>query len=173
MVIRKLLKRSCPTYPKYEKVASCVRIRKLPPPESFFRGFSSGEIFSSEGIVLPGAFDFKAVQNRKYLEASINWNDDRHSLRILCEQRSEKQNNDFQFKYGYSELSLSAVLMLLKPYSAYFGHERAPLKGNPYHGNLLVRSDLSKQSRRMISNSLAAIASLSIHKHPSQDNTLF
>lgn len=106
-------------------------------------------------------------RNDNYAEASINWNDDIFSLRILCNQRSEKKQ-DIQFKYGYSEMNLGEVLLAMKPFSqkGYFSFERNPLRNNPYHGNLLIDNSISNMTKRIIRDNLAGVANRNYNKHP-------
>lgn len=138
-------------------------------PESFFRGFSHKGCFTPEGYITSEGFKFElakgVVRNDSFEEASINWNDDVFALKILCGQKSEKKQ-DLQFKYGYSELKISDVRLQLSPFLQYFDFERKPLRNNPYHGNLLMSKDLSGQTKRMMRDALAIVASRNYHKHP-------
>ena len=159
-----MLKKSSPSFPK---IASWRQIGKKRVPDSFFRGFSYSGCFTPEGFITNEGFKFDNVIPRtdSYEEASINWNDDEHSLRILCNQKSKK--NDIQFKYGYSELNLSDVILQMRPYLQFFSYERRPIITNPYHGNLLIDSAVSSQTKKMMRDALATVASMNYHKHPS------
>lgn len=168
-----MLKRS---YPSFPKLAPWRKIGKRRVPDSFFRGFSHKGCFTEEGYVTQEGFVFELpkgiIRNDSFEEASINWNDDQHSLRLLCSQRSEKKG-DIQFKFGYSEMNLGDVLLAMKPYmqNNHFSYERSPLMRNPYHGNLLIERSLSSQAKRMIRDALASVASINYHKHPSDSIT--
>ena len=45
-------------------------------------------------------------------------------------------------------------------------YERAPLEGNKYHGNLLLKADLDRTMRTMIKSQLALLAQACIHNNP-------
>ncbi len=124
---------------------------------------------TSEGFIFELAKG--VVRNDSFEEASINWNDDEYALRLLLHQRSEKKN-DVQFKFGYSELNLGDLLLAMKPYmhQSHFSYERKPIMGNPYHGNLLIKKQISNNAKRMIRDALATVASMNYHKHPDYPN---
>lgn len=138
-------------------------------PDSFYRGFSHIGCFTPEGFITADGFKFDSPKDThrtdSYEEASINWNDDEHALRILCNQKSEKKH-DIQFKYGYSIMSLGDVLLQLRPFQRFFSYERKPLINNPYHGNLLIEGSISGQTKKMMKDALATVASSNYHKHP-------
>ncbi len=160
-----MLKKSSTSFPK---IASWRQIGKKRVPDSFFRGFSHPGCFTPEGFITNEGFKFdlpvESPRSDSFEEASINWKDDEHALRILCLQRSKK--NDIQFKYGYSELKLSDVTLQLRPFLSYFDYERKPLINNPYHGNLLIDRTVSGQTKKMMRDALATVASMNYHKHP-------
>ena len=165
-------KRSFPILPR---IASWRQIGKKKVPESFFRGFSHKQCFCPEGFITSEGFSFDSpkgvLRDDNYEEASINWKDDEHALRFLCNQRSVKKQ-DIQFKYGYSEMFLGDVILQLKPFLRFFSYERRPLKNNPYHGNLLIEGSLSPQTKKMMKDALATVASMNYHKHPDYPDIL-
>ena len=150
-------------------MASWRQIGKMKVPESFYRGFSHQGCFTPEGFITSEGFKFELspgiVRSDTFEEASINWNDDEFALRVLCNQKSEKKQ-DIQFKYGYSELKISDVLLQLSPFLQYFDYERKPLQKNPYHGNLLIEKGVSGQTKKMMRDALATVACRNYHKHP-------
>lgn len=123
--------------------------------------------FTQEQNVAPGAFqfgDFTAKRSDNCHEASVNWEDDEGAITTLLEQKKE-ETDELMFKYGYARLPLNLVKMTLKSLidKKYLDFERKPLEKNPYHGNILIPSDIKKQEKTMIQNNLAAIANNDIH----------
>lgn len=110
-------------------------------PDDFWRGISNKD-FIANGQVLPDAFQFdKDVREDGYREMSINWNDCEKALTIALNQK--KENGKLQFKGGIANLKLSLVELILSDYirQGQFSYERREVEGNPYHGNLLSKSD--------------------------------
>lgn len=134
-------------------------------PDSFYRGLSSKD-FVKDNVVQPAAFQFKESENNSATkEASINWNDDGNALKLLLTQK--KADGTIQFKGGATELYLNEIKMALKIFFSQnkLFYERKPIEKNdeqeenPYHGNLLVKSDLTNQERLMITGTLASLGS--------------
>ncbi len=128
-------------------------------PNDFWRGVSSEQQIH-ENHANSQAFTFKEnpERNDNYFEMSINWNDDPQSIEVLLKQR--KANGDIQFKMGAVniELKLLKRCLFALVQSEKLSYERASIPENEYHGNLLLRSDVSKQDKTMISNALAALS---------------
>ncbi|MDR0991279.1 MAG: hypothetical protein LBL87_00050 [Ruminococcus sp.] len=65
-----------------------------------------------------------------------------------------------QFKYGYAKGQLSALITIERKNRKQFSYERAPTKGNKYHGNLLLSFSLEKKEKLKIRKDIAAICIL-------------
>lgn len=130
-------------------------------PEEFIRGISSKD-FIQNGYVLPSAFQFDGQsRDDKKSEASINWIDDEGAITVALKQR--KDSGKLQFPAGVAKLKLEEVKLILKNFSEEeFSYERAPIEGNRYHGNLLMKSTINKQVRQLITNGLALAAGTNI-----------
>lgn len=141
-------------------------------PNEFYRGISSQDMISKEGYPTEAAFQFEQYDELKrkdsFCEMSVNWNDDEGALRTLLSQH--KPNSDSpQFKIGYCTIQKNNMKLFLKAYlkDNVFSYERSPIKANvemdicdnPYHGNLLLKNDVSKSIRKNVQCALATIAS--------------
>ena len=138
-------------------------------PSTFYRGLSSKD-FIFNGQVLPSAFQFDdIVREDGYKELSINWNDEVAALEIMLNQR--KDNGKIQFGAGAAKLDLNAVIIVLAAFmeKKEFQYERREVEGNPYHGNLLIRGEMDKKIRSMVSNGLALVAGTNIQPQTNQE----
>ena len=130
-------------------------------PKEFLRGISNKD-FIQNGYVLATAFQFEdqgRVDNKT--EASINWLDDDGAIIIALAQK--KDNGKLQFPAGIAKLNLENVKLVLRSFSEEeFSYERAPVEGNQYHGNLLLKSTISRPVKQLIMNGLALAAGTSI-----------
>ena len=77
-----------------------------------------------------------------------------------------------QFQGGYCRFPLSIMKAAMRDFIAnnHLGYERRPIEktdineGNPYHGNILMKDGLSKQTRTIIQVALASLAGLVIRR---------
>lgn len=87
-------------------------------------------------------------------DVSINWEDDDRVVIFTLDQRKDGQ---FQFTYGVARLPYSGIQEVCNhpicPNSIQCN--RDPIPDNVYHGNIVYRADLSKDTKRMISSMLA------------------
>lgn len=129
--------------------------------KDFWRGLSNQSFITNNRPNI-NAFQFDENPDRKdsFKELSINWNDDPKSLEILLNQRKEK-DNQIQFKAGAARIEFTMLKMMISPYlnDGSFSYERSSLTHNQFHGNLLVKTDLSKHERATIQHSLVMLAS--------------
>lgn len=130
-------------------------------PEEFLRGISNID-FVKDGQVLPSAFQFDdADRDDGKMEASINWLDDEGAIAVALNQT--KDNGKIQFPGGVARIEVAFAKQILRNFSQKeFSYERAPLKNNKYHGNLLLASSLHKQRRHMLMTGLALAAGTNI-----------
>lgn len=137
-------------------------------PIEFLRGISNKD-FVQNGMVLPTAFQFDTQMREDNMsEASINWLDDDGAIELAMKQR--KDNGRIQFPAGIARLELDRVKLILRSIpEEVFSYERAPIEGNPYHGNLLMNSSTNKPIKQLIMNGLALAAGTSIIAQRFQD----
>ena len=134
------------------------------------RGMSNKEqCISEEGFVLPGAFQFDKFdpkQNAVYCELSINWCDDDGAIEVARNQINIRTGKP-QFQAGLARLNRKMLDTNLKSYFDLniLRYERKPIVEdkanniveNKYHGNLLLKNDVSKGIKKLIPNALAAM----------------
>lgn len=130
-------------------------------PEDFIRGISNKD-FIQDGYVLASAFQFDYHGREDNMsEVSINWLDDEKAIELALNQR--KENGNIQFPAGVAKLNLSTVKFFLKNISAHtFSYERNELPDNPFHGNLLLKNDVTKLVKQLVTNGLALAAGTNI-----------
>jgi hypothetical protein len=126
-------------------------------PDNCIRGIRKKDFLTPEGIssavYLP---DERTAQNREDggLETSINWEDDGTVLNFTLRNPA--------YQWGVARLPRATIDYLnVQPASANaLSYERAPLEGNPYHGNIVFRQNLSKVTRNMIAGTLALASTI-------------
>jgi hypothetical protein len=133
-------------------------------PEHFIRGITNHGFVDSDGRASAEIFQFDDTgRDDGFCEASINWYDDENALALIMEQRKEKDEQTYQFRYGAAIIARFDADRIMNNalYAEVFRYERAPLDENQYHGNLLRKdSALEKRIRNMIASSLALNAKL-------------
>lgn len=147
-------------------------MKNLDYPDNFIRGMSNKEqCISEEGFVLAGAFQFDAYdpkKNAEYCELSINWCDDDDAIDTAFNQINARTAQP-QFTAGLAKNDRKMMEIFLKSYfiEKFFSYEREPIEEdyqnsiqeNRYHGNLLLKHNVSKGVKKLIPNALAALAS--------------
>lgn len=102
-----------------------------------------------------------------HIEESINWDDDSQAIQFTLDQR--RGDDQIRFKYGIALIPLTAINELnhMTNFLNALSYERDIVsdQDNPYHGNLLLNSDIiqSKIVKKMICSFLATYASNGIH----------
>jgi hypothetical protein len=136
-------------------------------PDKFIRGISSPEYVDEAGRASAALFQFWDTNREDdFFESSINWYDDEDALRLIMEQRKEKDETRFQFESGVAIISRSEADRIRAniSYSSIFAYERSPIVGNDYHGNLLRKDKCIKKSiQTVIAASLAMNAQI-VHR---------
>ena len=140
-------------------------------PEELLRGISgkNEQFITPEGYPTQAAFrfdDYDSNRSDDYRELSINWVDDEDAVSTLLAQTNTRTNAP-QFQGGYCRLSRIA-LHAMKTYfdNGHLAYERRPIEAdeikgiveNKYHGNVLMKCDLSKQAITNIQVTLAGLA---------------
>lgn len=133
-------------------------------PDKFIRGISSPDYVDEGGRASVALFQFLDVNREdKFFESSINWYDEEEALRLIMEQRKEKDELKFQFKCGAAIIARSeADRIIANPaYKPIFSYERSPIDDNKYHGNLLRKDKaINKGIQTVIAVSLAMNAQI-------------
>lgn len=124
-------------------------------PDQYIKGIPNDQFYQN-GHLSGHLFEFNPQFNRDdgWCEQSVNWYDDDQAVTCTLEQKKEDQ---FQFKTGYAILPTSEIdrLNTQPSISNALSYERSPLDDNPYHGNLLIKNDVPKSKRKMISAAIA------------------
>lgn len=142
-------------------------------PEEFIRGvakddqqFITPEGYATQAVFSFDEYDAVARHNDGLRELSVNWMDDEGAVTTLLRQVNARKGG-FQFAGGYCRIATADVDILVKRLNeGDLSYERSPIPaiedddvpGNPYHGNLLARNELSKPARTNIQASLATLA---------------
>ena len=127
-------------------------------PDELLRGISNNDFIDEEGRASALLFQFDDADRQDgYMEASINWFDDEYSLKLMLAQRKQNDDTTYQFKIGVAILSRDRLDLIVKSPNAKnaISYERQKLYMNPYHGNILLKSGLTKQIRLMLAGSVA------------------
>jgi hypothetical protein len=119
-------------------------------------------------------FDFQESPHRNdgWTEDSINWMDDKDAMEFTLNQ--VKDSGELQFKMGVAILPRAELDRIKRRhgFAGHFDYERAPIEENQYHGNLLLRSDVSKHLKNMIRSALALAAQIVLREGGQASDTL-
>jgi hypothetical protein len=139
-------------------------------PEKWLRGIANPDFLDSEGRLLASSFQFDDERPDGFCECSINWYDKEEALQLLMNQRKQDDEKTYQFKVGAAILSRSKLDNLIAGSNCIgaLKYERAAIDGNPYHGNLLRKAGLIKQTSIMIASSIA----MCVEKIKYRENTI-
>lgn len=148
-------------------------------PNEFIRGISSSneQFITPEGYPTQAAFKFddysKNCRKDDYCELSINWVDDEGAVDVLLNQVNTKKNC-LQFCGGYCRFKRQVLKEVFRAYisNKHVSYERRPIEADPdsgivenhYHGNILMKNQLSKSAKTNIQVALAAIAGTVIRR---------
>lgn len=99
-------------------------------------------------------FETGSDRQDEYSELSINWCDCEDAVTLLLKMKREDAP---VYKCGVAILSREEIDSLRRRPATrgFFSYERRPIPDNNYHGNLLLRNNVSKQMRDLIANGLA------------------
>jgi len=127
-------------------------------PDNCIKGIPNKKDFMLEdGSIASHLFSFKEEHNRDdgWCEQSINWEDDNLAIQFTLNQK--KENGDWQFKAGIVLLPRTEIDRLNKQptVNGILSYERRERECNCYHGNILLRSDTPKPTKRKIAAGLA------------------
>jgi len=129
-------------------------------PDYLIRGIYHPNLIDENDLLSAESFPFHKESSRlpDYHEESINWYDDEEAITHTFNQK--KDGDTFQFKGGIAILARSEVdrLKYIIHLKDRFTYERCPMDTNKYHGNLLLKTDTSKQLKRTVTGMLALYA---------------
>ena len=135
-------------------------------PDECIKGISNTNCFLMLGGSYVGSTNlFSFPQNRcrhdGWIEESINWNDDEYVVNRTLNQT--KQNGELQFKIGIAIVPRAELDRVKKRYTGLLNYERDPIQedfdsgteANPYHGNVLLKGDITPSLKGQIRALLA------------------
>jgi len=127
-------------------------------PDELLRGIANNSFIDSEGRA--SALLFQSESSVRYdglHEISINWYDDENAFRLLLNQRKKNDETEYQFKTGVAILSRYRLDSLINSPNTKdaLSYERNIIEGNPFHGNILIKSNIDKHVKRMFEGCLA------------------
>ena len=133
-------------------------------PEKMLRGiplnnteFITVEGYPTKSVFRFGNYDEKERNEDGFCELSINWFDDDGAVKTLLNQINERKGTP-QFQGGYCELKRSQINSLAFFTNKIINYERKIIENNKYHGNILMKNDISKSLKDIISFTLAGLA---------------
>lgn len=145
-------------------------------PEEFLRGVpnDSEQCITPEGYPMQGVFKFDDYDSERkdgFQELSINWLDDENAVTVLLNQINTRKNVP-QFQGGYCRLERAKIASLQAYLDGFLFYERRPIKAdekigiseNPYHGNILMKQNISKHLKNNIQATLALLAGAVIRR---------
>lgn len=123
-------------------------IRGIPNQSFMEDDFPNAELFKK--------FDENPERTDDYNEISINWEDDEGALKLIMEQK-KKDSDQYQFKIGGAIVSRTELDRLCKKpqVKGWLSYERREVEGNKYHGNILLKKNVTKAMRNLIASNLA------------------
>lgn len=144
----------------------------MPYPDNCLRGITGKDMVWEEGIVSPEVFWFgnHTRENGDFVE-SINWCDDENAVPFTHGQA--RQHGTPQFVGGIAVVPRVELDNLsLKPaWQGALTYNREPLQDNPYHGNLILVSGISKRVRKAMAAAMALTVT-SIIRRPAESALL-
>lgn len=137
-------------------------------PDNCIRGIKSTTYLDSDGTLAANAFYFQSETERtdEWREESINWEDDDRAIEFTMNQ--QKLDGELRFKAGIAilprvEIDRINTRSILRGFLSY---ERRSLVDNPYHGNILLRKDVTKNAMKKIASALALYARVVLRNQP-------
>jgi len=135
-------------------------------PANCIRGISDSCLIGADGTVGSGLFQFDETHLRPdgWIEESINWEDDEHAVQFTLDQTKD---GELQFRVGVAKIPRIRIddYNQLPAVNGVLSYERKPEECNRYHGNILLRGNLEKPTKRRVVGGLANYVSVIIKRH--------
>jgi len=135
-------------------------------PDNSIRGIPDKSFMTNDSFG-SHLFYFKKEHTRDdgWIEQSINWEDDDSAIEFTLNQR--KENGQKQFKVGVLIIPRDEIDRLKRrpTVSGILSYERQYLENNPYHGNILLQSNVPKPIMKRMAAGLALAVSIFIPQH--------
>ena len=130
-------------------------------PDQFIRGIPNKDCISEDGYPSTNLFTFQVRANAPEredccIEESINWYDEEAALIMILEQ--EKEPGVIKYKEGAAIINRSEIDHLRSinlRFKENLFYERKQEPGNDYHGNLLLKNNVPKRIKTMITATIA------------------
>ena len=136
-------------------------------PDNGIRGVCNNQYVLENGSIGSALFFFENKFHRDdgWTELSINWEDDLAAIEFTLKQK--KPDGEIKFKEGAVKFPRAEIHRIanFESYKGLLSYERQPEKKNPYHGNILLKSGVSKKKMKNIAGCLAVAASKLITKN--------
>lgn len=123
-------------------------IRGIPNSSYMEDDFPNADLFKQ--------FDENPERTDDFNEISISWEDDDKAIQTIMEQK-KNASDQFQFKIGCAIISKYELDRLCRKPQIIgkLSYERREVEGNKYHGNILLKKNVTKSLRNMIASNLA------------------
>ncbi len=128
-------------------------------PKEYLKGVPNTDYVTDDRKIRSHLFQFKnpeKIRADKWIEDSINWNDDSGAIDEILTKR-KKDTEVIQFKAGVAIFPRDQLdeLMTHNQVKDQLCYERRKFIDNDYHGNLLVHADTDSPTRRQIAGAIA------------------
>lgn len=126
----------------------------MPLPDNCIRGIPNSNCLEGS-VANMTLFEFRRNPDRAdgWNEVSINWMDDEHAIDFTLQQK--KDEGELRFRVGVAIIPCVDLDKIRKHHTNFFHYERQTRPNNDYHGNLLLRRDISKTRGTLIRAGLA------------------
>lgn len=131
-------------------------------PHSCLKGLPNEDFLTESGLVHSQSFSFttSAEFGPDWFEESVNWWDNDQALHQLLDKLTDEGR--IRYRAGMARIPREELDRLAER-SAFRGrlrYERREKPDNPFHGNLLLASNLQKFDKRLIAAAIAAFCSV-------------
>jgi hypothetical protein len=137
-------------------------------PENCIKGIPDNSFLVEDGSVGSHLFYFKSEYARDdgWTEQSINWDDDESVIDFTF--RQTREDGEVQFRAGVVIIPRDEIDRLNNrpTIKGLLSYERQPVNDNPYHGNILLQTNVQKSTMKKIAAGLALAVSKKVAQRP-------
>lgn len=133
-------------------------------PLNCIKGVKHSSLFCPDGSPSADLFfvDLRYPRDDGWIEQSINWEDDNSVIDFTLNQK--KEDGEIRFKAGVviiprNEIDLLSRQPTIIDTLSYERKKDPDYAENPYHGNILLKSSVNKQTMKKIAAGLALAVS--------------